>query len=73
MTIKMFIEKNSKKGVKRLEQKINDFYKELVCKKCCYTLDYTSNKRTIGAIFDYELEDHLLIGEEEIGNIQNKK
>jgi len=30
----------------KLEQKINDFYKELVCKKCCYTLDYTSNKRT---------------------------
>jgi len=57
-TIKIFRIKNTKKGIQQLEHKINNFIKLNVCKDCCYSLDYTSNKRSIVAILDYSKIDH---------------
>lgn len=57
-TIKIFRVKNTKKGIKQLEQEINSFIKLKVCKECSYMLDYTSNKRSIVAFMDYSKIGH---------------
>ncbi len=56
--IKIFRVKNSKSGIKQLEQELNNFIKLNVCKECCYSVDYTSNKRSIVAILDYSKLGH---------------
>jgi len=50
--IKIFRVKNTKKGIKQLEQELTNFIKLKVCKYCCYSLEYTSNKRSIVAILE---------------------
>jgi len=57
-TIKIFRVKNSKRGIQQLEQELTNFIQTKICKDCCYSLDYTSNKRSIVAILDYSKIDH---------------
>lgn len=57
-TIKIFRVKNTKKGIQQLEQKLTNFIQTKICKDCCYSLDYTSNKRSVVAILDYSKIDH---------------
>ncbi len=56
---KIFKERNTVKGLKILEQKINKFYREIACKECTYTMKFMSIKRHIIAILDYEICGHI--------------
>ncbi len=56
---KIFKERNTIKGIKILEQKINKFYKEISCKDCTYIMKFISIKKYIIAILDYSVCGHL--------------
>lgn len=55
---KIFKEKNTVKGLNVLEEKINEFYTEIACKECVYTMTFLTTKRHIISILDYEICEH---------------